>query len=91
MDDDYAIQEAQRKKEDAMALDHPVTVDGHKLKLRDIFPEAHQARDFKVKLRLLNSKAGGEPDGSPKAPKTKEDIADELFDPVRNPVGMDGE
>lgn len=82
--------ELQREKDDQEALDHPVKIDGHSLKLRDVFPDAYAAREFRTKLRLLNSKAGGEPDGE--APG----IEDQLFKPrkntqEKNPVGMDGE
>lgn len=84
------IEDQKRKQDDEEALNHPVTVDGHSLKLRDIFPDAYAARDFRVKLKLLNSKASGEPDG--------EGLDEMLFKPKKkpdpqekNPVGMDGE
>lgn len=67
--------EIQREKEDNEALDTEVNVDGHKLKLRDMFSDAYQARDFKLKLKLLRSKAGGEPDQGP----TKEDLENMMF------------
>lgn len=72
--------EAQRQKEDEEALNHEVNVDGHRLKLRDIFPDAYAARDFRSKLVLLNSKAGGEPDVGPEPESQDEmDLEDKLF------------
>ena len=52
----------QRQKDDEEALEHQVTVDGHKLKLRDIFSDAYGAKEFRTKLKLLHSKSSGEPD-----------------------------
>jgi len=82
-----------RQQEDEEVLNHPVNIDGHKLTLRDVFPDAYAARDFRTKLKLLNSRASGEPDSGP-APKVEE-LQDSLFGPKRkqekNPVGMDGE
>lgn len=73
-------------------LKHPVKVNGHSLTLGDIFPDESTARDFRTKLKLLDSKASGEPDGD--APP----VEDQLFKPKKkmdpqekNPVGMDGE
>lgn len=89
-----------RMQDEEEALNHPVTIDGHKLKLRDVFPDAYAAKEFRTKLKLLNSRASGEPDAEgldmlQKSKKDQEDISNDLFGPRRkqekNPVGMDGE
>lgn len=100
VDKSYQEAEAKRRQDEEDALNHPVNIDGHKLTLRDIFGDAYAAKEFRTKLKLLNSKASGEPDGMDpqmekqvKKKKTQEQISDELFGPgtEKNPVGMDGE
>jgi hypothetical protein len=91
----------QREKDDNDALETMVNIDGHKLKLRDVFPDAYAAREFRTKLKLLRSRASGEPDGMDDKmqeeviKKTAEDLDDELFGAKRkqekNPIGMNGE
>lgn len=73
--------------------DVQVTVDGHKVNTKDLFPDAAARLDFHTKLKLLKSKSSGEDDGPVGA---EDSIAEQLFSPPKKkpkaePRGDDGE
>lgn len=58
-------------------MDAEITIDGHKVKTRDMFPDASSAMDFHSRLKLLKSPTGGERDME--APG----VEDQLFSPIK--------
>lgn len=46
------------RSQDEDVFGHPVNINGHSLKLGDLFSEHNHAREFKSKLALLGSKPG---------------------------------
>lgn len=48
-----------QKEQDEALLNTEFTLNGVKLRLRDMFPDAWAARDFNTKLNLLNKSKGG--------------------------------
>ena len=56
---EYAAQEAKRKAEEDAMMNTEITLNGVKLKLKDMFPDYWAAKDFYTKLNLLNKSKGG--------------------------------
>ena len=56
---EYAAKEAERKAEEDKMMNTEITLNGVKLKLKDMFPDYWAAKDFYTKLNLLNKSKGG--------------------------------
>ena len=56
---EYAAAEAKRKAEEDVMMNTEITLNGVKLRLKDMFPDSWAAKDFYIKLNLLNKSKGG--------------------------------
>lgn len=56
---EYAAADAKRKAEEETMMNTEITLNGVKLRLKDMFPDCWAAKDFYTKLNLLNKSKGG--------------------------------
>lgn len=56
---EYAAQEAERKAKEEADMNREMTLNGVKLKIKDMFPDSWAAREFIAKLNILEKSKGG--------------------------------
>lgn len=56
---EYEKMEAERKAKEEADMNREMTLNGVKLKIKDMFPDAWAAREFIAKLNILEKSKGG--------------------------------
>jgi hypothetical protein len=74
---------AKQRREEKESHDHPVSVNGHKLKVGDLYSSHYDRKEFISKLKLLDAGAGGKTEPDRQGPADNEEdedtIEDQLF------------
>lgn len=80
--DDYMAKQAKEEKE---SHNHPVSVNGHKLKVGDLYSSHYDRKEFISKLKLLNAGSGKDksdktgPEDNDEPDDDKDSVEDMLF------------